>query len=86
MKIHETSKHIAAAAVASAAVCALSLCLLIGTDSNYANAEISVSAEVFSANDESPKHLYSSEAMTFGDSLWGRFAKALEDGIDAWQD
>ena len=85
MKSKINTGQIFISAAVSALICAFSLCLMLSGDDFYANADMSGYSPVFSASAENPNTQYSSDSMIFDDSIWGRLAKAIQEGLNAWQ-
>ena len=85
MKANDNTGQIFASAAVSALICAFSLCLMLKGNEFYANADTGGTASVFSASAEISEPQYLQNSLPFDDSIWGKLARAIQEGLNAWQ-
>lgn len=74
-----------AALAASAVICFASMCFMVNSNRNYANAENVHRQEVIFTIAENSECPHTKDKMKFDDSVWGRLATLMQDMIEAWQ-
>lgn len=72
---------IAVAGLISALLCGCFLCLMVGGNEIYTNAENGTAKVVVSAFAENSDPLATKKKITFDDSIWGNLARALEKAV-----
>ncbi len=75
---------ICASYMISAVLCAFFLCAFVGNNTNYTYAEDTGGSGTISAFVENGGIYGVKGEIAFDDSIWGRFAKALQSGFEAW--
>ena len=84
MKTNEGGGNAAMIYASAAMICAVIMCFQVNGSKNYANAEnISISSVIY-ANAEDSEPLSLKEKLAEDESVWGSFARALEDMISRW--